>query len=537
MEQKPPGCDVIIIGLGPTGLVLANLLGQRGWNVVGFEADTDVYYAPRAVHFDDEVMRIFQEAGLHEAMIRSCEPFQDLEFTLKPGGKPVFKGKVGTQDRRYGFPGAWWFHQPTLERILRAGLERYRNVTPHYGASVTDIAQDDNSVTVTAAMPDGTPRSITGRFAIGCDGGRSFTRKAAGLTLDSAEFDEPWIVVDTRTRSGKKEPTLPPNHFQCCDPRQPVTYVPLAGPYYEWQFMVTDGKCEREATDPVYVRRKLRAFADLSKLEIIRIAYYRFHALWARSWRNGRIVLAGDSAHQTPPFLGQGMCSGIRDAESLSWRLDLALNGCRYERLLNEYESERSTHVQHLIKGAMFLGNRIQTRSRVMAFLRNNLIFRPANLVPVLNRLFMTVANRKRPLAIPGGFFGSNRPRLAGHLFPQPMLTRPDGASIPLDEVIGQGFAIVAREGAFSQQSPELLELAGRLPIRLVTFGANASPDVMLDHSGALHNWFKRAKVDFVLVRPDRYVYDAGRADQLSAVLKAFTSSFSALVEADGVAA
>ena len=116
--------------------------------------------------------------------------------------------------------------------------------------------------------------------------------------LDSAKFDEAWVVVDTRTVSGGREPSLPPNHFQCCDIKQPVTYVPLTGAYYEWQFMVTDNKPEREATDPIHVRRKLRAFADLSKLEIIRIAYYRFHALWARKWSSGRIVLAGDAAHQ-----------------------------------------------------------------------------------------------------------------------------------------------------------------------------------------------------------------------------------------------
>lgn len=526
MEHTLPDCDVVLIGLGPTGLVLANLLGQRGWTVAGFEADADVYYAPRAVHFDDEAMRIFQQAGLHEEMSRSCEPFQGMEFRLKPRGKPILRTKVGVQDRRHGFAGAWWFHQPTLERILRAGLERYPCVVPHYGALVADIAQDDGGVTVTATMPDGTRRSVRGRFAIGCDGGRSFTRKAAGLALESTDFDEAWVVVDTRTRSGTKDPDLPANHFQCCNPAQPVTYVPLSGPYYEWQFMVTDDKPEREATDPVYVRQKLRAFADLSKLEIIRIAYYRFHALWARRWRNGRILLAGDAAHQMPPFLGQGMCSGMRDAESLGWRLDLALQGYDYARLLDEYERERSEHVQHIIKGAMFLGNRIQTRSRLMAFLRNNLVFRPANWVPLFNRLFMMVANRKRP--IQNGFFGSNRRRLAGRLFPQPVVARTDGTSVLLDEVLGRGFAIVVRQGAISGPPPEIRGVADRLPIRLVTFGTKPEAGVVGDPSGALHTWFKREKVDFALVRPDHYVYDAGQAHQLGAVLQSFLGSLPA---------
>lgn len=532
MKQVLPSCDVVIIGLGPTGLVLANLLARRGWSVVGFERDEGVYYAPRAVHFDDEIMRVFQEIGLQEEMCQSCEPFQNMEITLKPGGKPIFRTKVGTQDGRNGYAGAWWFHQPTLERHLRAAIARYPKITPCYGATVTDIAQDDCGVSVTATLADGQVRSVRGRFAVGCDGGRSITRKAAGLILDSADFDEPWVVVDTRTKSGTRESSLPRNHFQCCDHKQPVTYVPLTGPYYEWQFMVTDGKEEREATDPAHVRRKLRAFADLSKLEIIRIAYYRFHALWARKWSNGRIVLAGDAAHQMPPFLGQGMCSGIRDAESLSWRLDLALKGYEHPALLDVYERERSVHVRHIINGAMFLGGRIQTRSRLMALVRNNLVFRPCNWIPVLNRLFMWVANRKRPLE--GGFFGTNRRRLAGHLFPQPIVARSeDAAPILLDEVIGQGFAIIARQGALPQLPSELLALADHLPLRLITFAPTPGSGVVGDQSGALEKWFNRADADFALVRPDRYVYDAGRAEQSREILNMFLASLPALEPAE----
>jgi 3-(3-hydroxy-phenyl)propionate hydroxylase len=295
--------------------------------------------------------------------------------------------------------------------------------------------------------------------------------------------------------------------------------------------MVVDGKSEKEATDPMHVRRQLRAFTDVSKLEIIRIAYYRFHALWARKWRNGRIVLAGDSAHQTPPFLGQGMCSGIRDAESLSWRLDLAFKGYDYATLLDEYELERSRHVQHLIKGAMFLGNRIQTRSKLMAFVRNNLVFRPANAIRAFGNLFMEIANRKRPLE--DGFFGNVRRKLAGHLFIQPVISRADGSPVLLDEVIGQGFALIVRQDAIPASLPELTALADRVPIRLVKFAHSAAPGVIGDPSGALHKWFEREEVDFVLVRPDRYIYDAGPAEQLSAVLQTFAGSLPALKRAE----
>ena len=534
MKQVFPGYDVVIIGLGPTGLVLANLLGRRGWSVVGFERDADVYYAPRAVHFDDEIMRVFQELGLQEEMRQSCEPFKYMEIKLKPGGKSIFRTKVGVQDRRHGYEGAWWFHQPTLERHLRAAVERHPTVFPYFGASVTDVSQDEDGVAVTATMPDGETRTVRARFAIGCDGGRSFTRKAAGLVLDSEEFDEAWVVVDAKTKTGEKDPTLPTNHYQCCNPRQPVTYVPLAGPYYEWQFMVVDDKSEREATDPILVRRQLRAFVDLEKIEIMRIAYYRFHALWGQRWRNRRIILAGDSAHQMPPFLGQGMCSGIRDAQSLAWRLDLALKGCEYATLLDDYERERCEHVRHIIRGAMFLGNTIQTRSRLKAILRNNLLLRPCSAVPILNKLFMWVANRKRP--IENGFFGQNRKRVVGRLFPQPVVTRSDGPPILLDELLGQGFAVVARRGAIVSLPIEVRDMAEQLSIRMVRFAASSDPGVVGDGSGALETWFEKADADFAIVRPDHYVYDAGRAEEFAGILQAFLTSIPAMQHAEVVA-
>ncbi|WGM45904.1 putative NADH-specific resorcinol 4-hydroxylase [Brevundimonas sp. NIBR10] len=374
-------CDVAIVGLGPTGAMLANLLGPKGWRVVGLERDADIYYAPRAVHFDDEIMRNFQLAGLSDEIGRTSEPFADMAFRLTAKGRPAMRTVIGNQDRRYGHAGAWWFHQPTLEKHLRDGLTRFGAVQAFYGAEVVELAQHDHTVDVVARI-GGDLRTVRARYVIGCDGGRSFVRRQAGLVLDSADFDEPWVVVDAKARCGGKDPTLAADHFQVCDPRQPVTYVPMAGPYYEWQFMVTGGRSEKEATDPAFVRRQLRDYVDLDRIDITRIAFYRFHALWARTWRRGGILLAGDSAHQMPPFLGQGMCSGIRDAVSLAWRLDLVLGGQADETVLDDYEAERSAHVRHIINGAMFLGNVIQTRRRAVAVARNALLFALPQAIP-----------------------------------------------------------------------------------------------------------------------------------------------------------
>jgi len=509
-------CDVVIVGLGPTGSGLANILGAYGWSVVGLERDEDLYYSPRAVHFDDETMRIFQSMELDEEIAPTSEPFTEMQFISKARGRTLLNMKVGYQDRRYGHAGAWWFHQPTLERHIRDGMKRFSNVREICGATVSTVTQESDWATVVATMTDGKELRVRARFVIGCDGGRSVIRKAAGLTLESLEFEQPWVVVDTKTRTGAKDPQLPRCHQQTCNPKQPVTYVPLAGPYYEFQFMVPKDKTEREATDPEHVRRQLREYVDLNTIDIIRIAYYTFHAVWAPSWRNGRILLAGDSAHQMPPFLGQGMCSGLRDAHALGWRLDLVLSGKASTRIFDDYEAERRDHVVKLIKGAMFLGSVIQTRNRLVAFLRDVLMFKTSRNIKAAEEAFYGTAVRKEPLSL--GFLGTNRRKLAGTLGFQPSVVNARGERCLLDSVGGPDFYVAARAGTLDGNHRDLEALQQAVPCRLVEFGPSASGAIVSDADGELTKWFDAADIDFAIVRPDRYVFDGGRAADFASV-------------------
>lgn len=523
MKSAAYDCDVAIVGLGPTGAMLANLLGLYGWRVIGLESDVEVYPATRAIHFDDECMRVFQFAGLSREVERSSEPFSELELKRTARGKPLLRLQVGSQDHPYGHALAWWFHQPTFEAHLREGLERYPNVQPLYGVTADEITQTGDRVLIAGHRPSGECIRVQAKFLVGCDGGRSFVRKSAGISLDSANFDERWVVVDTRTRTGEKDRTLPPNHAQICSPRQPTTYVPLAGPYYRWELMVTDGKSNEQATDPEYVRRQLSELVDLDRIEIVRIACYNFHGLWARSWVSGRIILAGDAAHQMPPFLGQGMCSGIRDAHALSWRLNLILSGCSNASILDDYFEERSPHVREIIRGAIFFGSLIQTRNRGTAFLRD-VILRTLNLSHATRRAFLKGINRKRPLK--HGCLGGSP--LAGHLALQPQITLPDGRVELLDEVLGRDFAVLARKGSLAQHTVVLEELRAALPVRTLEFGAVSDRADVMDHSGVLERWFSENRIDFVLIRPDRYVFDAGPAQQMEARVRSLISRLSA---------
>jgi 3-(3-hydroxy-phenyl)propionate hydroxylase len=519
-DRRP---DVIICGLGPTGAVLANLLGQRNLSVLVIERETELYHAPRAVHFDDEIMRVFQAIGLSEAIQNTCEPFQKMELVFGDGPKSVVTLGVGSQDYRYGYNGAFWFHQPTLETILRNGLNRFPNVEVWTGTEVFDLAQTETgeSVTVSARNRAGEVRTARGKYVVGCDGGKSLVRKVADLPLDSADFNEPWVVIDVETKTGQKDPTLPGTHRQYCNPAQPVTYVPLMKGYYRWEFMVMDGKDERQATDPAHVREKLKPFVDLDTMNVVRTAHYVFHALWATRWYNGRLILAGDAAHQMPPFAGQGMCSGLRDASALAWRLNLMLTGKADASLLETYQSERFKHVVHITKGAMLLGNVIQTRKKMTATLRNWLLFRPLVASARFRGLFMAAANRKRPLET--GIIGTNRPKIVGTLMIQPRVNTTSESNVLLQNVLGYDFSVLARRGIIEANRQQFTPLA-TLGCSLVSFDKAAGGQTIGDPEGKLHRWFDEHKLDFVIIRPDQYIFDGEEVGQISAVVRALTA-------------
>jgi hypothetical protein len=232
--------------------------------------------------------------------------------------------------------------------------------------------------------------------------------------------------------------------------------------------------------------------------------------------------LAGDAAHQTPPFLGQGMCSGIRDAHALSWRLNLILAGRSNASILDDYFRERNPHVRELIRGAVFLGSLIQTRNPFRAFLRD-LALRTINLCAPFRRAFMREVNRKRPLK--QGCLGNSA--LAGHLALQPLVTMRDGTVQLLDKALGDDFAVLARKGSLSSHRAPIEELCSSLPVRVIEFGATDHDAEVVDHTGVLEQWFAENNIDFVLIRPDRYVFEAGRRDEFEVAVRALLSRLS----------
>jgi 3-(3-hydroxy-phenyl)propionate hydroxylase len=471
-----------------------------------------VYNLPRAAHFDAEVMRVFQSIGLAEALAEAITPVRGMHF-LTAEGATLFGFDAPDKPTLNGWSAGYMFYQPDLEAVLQAGVRRFAGVDVHAGHEVKQIAQSGDGVTVTVSeLSTGLERVVTADYLWGCDGARSVTRKSMGAQLEDLEFDQPWLVVDTLL---KREVELPERALQICDPARPITFIPSAGRHRRWEFMLMPGETAEQMEQPQRVRELIAPWVSDDDVEVIRAVVYSFHALIAHGWRNERLFLAGDAAHQMPPFLGQGMCAGIRDVNNLAWKLGLVRGGIAEDCLLDSYDTERAPHVRAIIQRAVQAGRIIQTTDPAVAHRRDE-AFREAGGKGVAIGEEGGPIESRMPALVGGVIHG---PSPAGQLFPQSRVTTAGGDDVLLDDVLGSGFALVVGKDA-----GELIANAGSwgdLPVRrvkVVPAGSHASEiaggSVVLDSTGMVSGWLDRHGA--ALVRPDRYVYGtAGCLDEL----------------------
>ncbi len=464
--------DVTLIGLGPTGSALANLLGEYGWKVEVFEKSLEIYPLPRAVHFDDEIMRVFQQIGITGQL----EPFinkvlgMDLvnadEQILGSYRSPLEIGKLGWHQ-------GYMFHQPDLERILRENLEKFPNVKVHLGADVQSLEDRGDGVSIKVETATETFWHES-KWVVGCCGAKSITRNTLACELTDYQEDQPWLVVDIEL---KRDPGLSNLTIQYCDPVRPCTYVPTPGNIRRFEIMVLPGESSEQLLTDTFIEKFLSKWIQSWDYRIRRKAVYRFHALISRQWLAGQILLAGDAAHQMPPFLGQGLCSGIRDAANLSWKLDLVLRGTAGRELLQTYQTEREAHVQKIMEIDLWLGQFIQTTDTEEAKKRDASM----------------LSNPGAPLSLPaipiGDGLSINMNEFSKLPLMQPRLE--DGQLYDLQ--IGNGFAILGTINP-SEYAQKILNL---LSIKLIP---KPHPQIT--------QWLHSIGANAVLVRPDKYVGD-----------------------------
>jgi len=478
--------DVAVVGCGPVGSALAILLGQRGRSVVVLEKWPEPYPLPRAVHFDHEVGRILQSCGIGDRLRDIIEPADTYEWRNGAGTTLLRFGRVGNSPS--GWPLSSMFNQPALEALLDERARSLPTVDVRRGVEVAGLDADDDGVTLhTARRGD-----VRARYAVGCDGANSTVRGLAELPVRDLWFFYDWLVVDVILDDAR---VFDPINLQVCDPVRPTTVVSGGPGRRRWEFMRVGDESLDELNEEQRAWELLAPWdVHPGNARLERHAVYTFRARYAERWRAGRVLLAGDAAHLTPPFAGQGLCAGVRDAANLAWKLDLALAGHSPDVLLDAYGQERLPSVRASIDFAMELGKVICVADPEAAAARDEA---------------MAAAVGPEPSDVPplpgidAGIVHPTAPH-AGHLFVQPLV----GDRL-FDDVHGAGWRLVTVDDDAALPAGPSLDWFGTIGGKLVA----------LTDADALH-WFAAHRATWALQRPDFHLYGtaadaAGAADVL----------------------
>jgi len=351
--------DVAIIGYGPSGATLANLLAIYGHSVLIIDREKDLYHLPRAVHFDDEVMRVFQHIGIAEALSEKIHINPGMRF-IDQQDRLLLDWPRPQRLTDHGWHASYRLHQPDLERLLRDRLAHYPAVSAITNMAVTKIEEAQEHITLSAeSRITGTTHSFKSKFVVGCDGANSFVRHHMGAGMEDLGFAEDWLVIDLLLKQPR--PDLGDHTIQFCYPDRPMTYCRNPGLRRRWEFALKPDEDAQIISQPEMIWQLLSKWITPEQAELERRQVYTFRSQIANSWRQGRFFLAGDAAHLTPPFMGQGMCMGIRDAANLAWKLNAVLSGMTDDTILHSYEQERSPHSRAFIETAKHLGGLINS--------------------------------------------------------------------------------------------------------------------------------------------------------------------------------
>ncbi|MEU1405665.1 bifunctional 3-(3-hydroxy-phenyl)propionate/3-hydroxycinnamic acid hydroxylase [Streptomyces sp. NPDC005728] len=487
LKHTTSDIPVVIIGAGPVGVTSALLLARRGVRSIVLERHDDVYPLPRALVADDEVRRILQAMGIGEAFAPMARPGNGLRLLDN-------RHRVMAEFRRsgqgvHGYPQTSMFEQPELERLLRDTLAPYPECELRSGTEVTGIGPDPQGPVRVTYRDDEGEHHLWADAVLGCDGANSLTRQAIGAAWEDLRFEERWTVLDVRTTA---EVRCWEGVDQVCSPDRPATFMRISEDRYRWEFRLSEGEEQLPIRD--LVRPWMPPSFD-GDFEIIRERAYTFRARIASRWRSGRVFLLGDAAHLTPPFIGQGLCTGLRDAYNLTWKLARVLEQGADERLLDTYESERKPHARHVIRLAVAMGWAMTGGQDGAADIRRRLLALACR-IPGLTE----AAGRDMSPPLSAGPLVRSRNRrygrLAGTPCPQPWVD-VDGRRTRLDEVLGDHFTILTA----GCPSPSLKALARGL-------GLQALSVADLQDDGTLAAWLRRGRADAVLLRPDRFVMD-----------------------------
>ena len=518
---------MLIVGAGPVGLTLANILGREGVRtLVVEERDTLIDY-PRGVGLDDESLRTFQSIGVVDDVLPHTVPNQILRFY---DAKRRLLAEMAPPDARFGWPKRNGFVQPMVDAELCRGLDRFDCVEILWSSRMEDCTEAADGVIVDVVGPRGA-ETFTARYVVGCDGGRSATRRLMDVTFEGTTAATRWLVIDVAT-----DPLGHPNSEVGADPARPYACISIAHGIRRFEFMIHADETDEQVETAEFIHRVLKPFVPYpDRVDIIRHRVYTHHSRIAGAFRRGRMFLAGDAAHLMPVWQGQGYNSGIRDSANLGWKLAAVVTGRAGDGLLDTYDVERRKHARAMIDLSTLVGRVISPTNRHVATLRDRVI-RGASIVPTLKRYILEMRFKPMPRYTQGAIAHvepTSPTSPTGTLFIQPRVDTRDAQNLLLDEVMGSGFAVLSwnnnprtllGEAAFTRWKSLGANFVAVRPMTQLHWTGHDDHEVVIvgDRTGALKAWFDVHAESVLVLRPDRCIAGAciaQLAPELSAAL------------------
>ena len=524
-------CDVVVVGLGPVGLMMSILLGRRGYRVVGFDRWPTPYPLPRAVTYDHEIARILGDLGIDSDNDPAIEYHDDHYLWINKDDEVLLEVDWISQAKD-GWRNRYWFDQPALEDRFRLIASTLPNVTLYQGLEAVGLEQDDDRVTIsyreveqdgraTKVKEGGRTGTITARYCLGSDGANSFVRRALGQEFTDLNFYYDWLVVDTTPAVYPQYKTA---HYQMCVTSRPTTVVPGGPGNRRWEFMLLPGEEWADMERPEKVWELLKPFGLDPEVDVLnRGVVWRFQAKYLEKWNHGRVMLAGDAAHLMPPFAGEGMCAGLRDVFNLAWRLDLIMQGRAGDDLLDQWSDERREHAKWYIDFSVGLANVICVLDDAEAAERDERM-----------KAEHAVQSKIGPVSPHEAVLGPGTWLVGDELSGKPSVQSRvayRGRTGRFDDVVARGWVLLTAGGAAGQtlsdaQLAQLESIGGKA----VTIGLPGSGAEVIDVNGTTSAWMAEHGISHVLVRPDFYIALTARDES------SLRSGFDSVMAAAGIA-